>query len=125
MKKDKQYISLKEASEVSGYSSDYIGQLIRKGKLNGKQVYSSVAWTVEKNDLVEYLKQNRSSENTTDGNGKLTIMSEISSYFTMERIGSWIFCTVIALMMIFVVFLIYIMSVNIEKRIERVSTQQS
>jgi hypothetical protein len=38
------YITLKEAAKISGYASDYIGQLIRRGKLPGKQIYCTVAW---------------------------------------------------------------------------------
>ena len=44
-KEDKQkYISLKEAAKISGYSPDYIGYLIRTGKITGKQVYCHIAW---------------------------------------------------------------------------------
>jgi len=38
------FINLKEASKISGYSPDYIGQLIRSGKISGKQVYTNVSW---------------------------------------------------------------------------------
>lgn len=41
---DKNLISLKEAAKISGYSADYIGQLIRSGKIPGKQVYSQITW---------------------------------------------------------------------------------
>ena len=36
--KKTQYISLKQASLISGYHPDYIGYLIRKGKLKGVRV---------------------------------------------------------------------------------------
>ena len=42
-RKSKKYISLKEAAKISGYSSDYIGWLIRKGKIKEKKVYSGMA----------------------------------------------------------------------------------
>jgi excisionase family DNA binding protein len=32
------YISLKQAAEISGYHQDYLGQLIRKGKIKGKKI---------------------------------------------------------------------------------------
>lgn len=51
-----EYITLKEAGEISGYSPDYIGQLIRRGKLEGKQVYANVAWVTTKNALEGYLR---------------------------------------------------------------------
>jgi len=43
-KPNQKYISLKEAAKISGYSSDYIGYLIRTGKITGKQVYCHIAW---------------------------------------------------------------------------------
>jgi hypothetical protein len=52
-----EYITLKEASELSGYSPDYIGQLIRRGKLTGKQVYANVAWVTTRDALSGYLEE--------------------------------------------------------------------
>lgn len=49
------FISLKEASERFGYSQDYLGQLIRKGKLEGKLVYSHVAWVTTEEAVQEYI----------------------------------------------------------------------
>jgi hypothetical protein len=53
--KDKDAITLKEASQMSGYSPDYLGQLIRQGKLPGKQVYSSVAWVTTEDAVRSYM----------------------------------------------------------------------
>ena len=44
MGEEKNLISLKEAAEISGYSADYIGQLIRAGKIPGKQIYTNITW---------------------------------------------------------------------------------
>jgi hypothetical protein len=49
------YITLKEAARISGYSADYIGQLIRKGKIKGRQVYTNIAWVTTEEDLRAYL----------------------------------------------------------------------
>jgi hypothetical protein len=57
--KTKDYISLKEASELSGYSPDYIGQLIRAGKLSGKQVFQQVVWVTTEKDLQAYMNNKR------------------------------------------------------------------
>ena len=64
MEKDKKLISLKEASEISGYSSDYIGQLIRSGKIFGEQVYSNVVWKTTENAVLDYRtnSKNKSSK---------------------------------------------------------------
>jgi len=65
------YISLKEASERFGYSQDYLGQLIRKGKLEGKLVYSHVAWVTTADAIQKYID---------DGNRKRSLNKD--SYST-------------------------------------------
>ncbi len=50
------YITLKEAAELSGYSADYIGQLIRKKKLPGKQVYLNIAWVTTEEAIQAYMR---------------------------------------------------------------------
>jgi len=64
MKQDKKLISLKEAAEISGYSSDYIGQLIRSGKIYGEQVYSNVVWKTRASDVLSY--KNKSKKISTE-----------------------------------------------------------
>jgi hypothetical protein len=56
MAKDKDFITLKEAAKISGYSADYLGQLIRSGKLPGKQVFSNVSWVTTEDAVVDYMK---------------------------------------------------------------------
>lgn len=51
------YISLRDAAEIAGYTPDYLGQLIRKGKLPGRQVYSNVAWMTTKEAVLEYVER--------------------------------------------------------------------
>ena len=51
---DTEYITLKEAALISGYAPDYIGQLIRRGKIPGKQVYANVAWVTTKEAISAY-----------------------------------------------------------------------
>src|SRR5204862_5451596 len=53
----RKYISLKEAAKLSGYSADYVGQLIRNRKLEGKQVFSNVAWMTTEEALQKYLRR--------------------------------------------------------------------
>ncbi len=43
------YISAKRAAELTGYARDYIGQLVRKGKLRAERV--GRAWFVHEGDL--------------------------------------------------------------------------
>ena len=50
----KGYITLKEAASLAGYTPDYIGQLIRAGKIKGQQVYSGVAWMTTEEEIQAY-----------------------------------------------------------------------
>jgi hypothetical protein len=50
----KKYISLKEASKISGYASDYIGFLIRAGKIPGKKIYSRINWVATEEAIKVY-----------------------------------------------------------------------
>jgi hypothetical protein len=59
MEKEPKYITLKQAAKISGYAPDYVGQLIRKGKLLGKQIYYNVAWVTTEEAVREYLAKNK------------------------------------------------------------------
>lgn len=59
---EEKWISLKEASKISGYSPDYIGELIRKGKIPGKQVICSVAWMTTKEAILDYRERQKRKE---------------------------------------------------------------
>ena len=50
---DKRYISTRRAGKEHGYHSDYIGQLIRGGKVQGQKVGRS--WYVDEESLAQYL----------------------------------------------------------------------
>jgi hypothetical protein len=53
---EKGYITLKEAAELANYTPDYVGQLIRAGKIRGEQVYSNVAWVTTEDEINSYLQ---------------------------------------------------------------------
>jgi hypothetical protein len=55
MEELKKIISLKEASEISGYNQDYLSSLIRAGKLNGKKMGRS--WVTTKEDLSAFMSR--------------------------------------------------------------------
>lgn len=48
-------LSLKDASELTPYSADYLNLLARKGKLRARKIGRD--WLVTKPDLFEYLKK--------------------------------------------------------------------
>jgi hypothetical protein len=130
-KKEKKYITLKEASALSGYSSDYIGQLIRNGKISGKRVYANPVWMTTKDDLFEYLNLNRSSDNSNQKNftktsTKLkTLKTKIRSELELVKLYKGILYFTITVSVIFSLFVFYIFSVNFEARINQDLVQES
>jgi len=60
-------ITLKEASKISGYAPDYIGQLIRSGKIPGKQVFTNITWMTTAEAVLGYKtgKENGLSDDST------------------------------------------------------------
>ena len=66
--KQNKLITLKEAANITGYSSDYIGQLIRAGKIPGKQVYANIQWMTTVDAIKDYRKksQNKTNDNLSD-----------------------------------------------------------
>lgn len=48
------WITTQEASELSGYRSDYLRTLIRQGLIRGRKYF--VIWQVERKSLVAYLQ---------------------------------------------------------------------
>ena len=52
---NKKYISAKRASRLTGYATDYIGQLARNGKLDSKMIGRS--WFVNEESLLGYKKE--------------------------------------------------------------------
>ncbi len=51
----KNYISASRASEITGYNSDYVGQLARAGKIKSEQIGNR--WYVDEDSLSEHKKE--------------------------------------------------------------------
>lgn len=114
LSKETQYISLKEAAQITGYSPDYIGQLIRSGKLEGKQVFQHVVWVTTEDAIEKYLKGTRRQEP-----GK---MPTFQDFFTVERLSimySAFLWFAITLFTLFVLFLGYVFAVSIDHKVEQ------
>jgi len=73
---DAKLISLKEASTISGYTPDYIGQLIRAGKIRGEKVYCQISWMTTAEEVLNY-KSNNKQNNPQN----LGIALNFSAYF--------------------------------------------
>lgn len=82
MKNDKKLISLKQASEISGYSSDYIGQLIRSGKIFGEQVYSNVVWMTTEEAVLGY--KNKSKNKNIEKHDSLSWSGRLKRKINLE-----------------------------------------
>lgn len=117
-KSKEKFITLKEAAEITGYAPDYIGQLIRSGKIEGKQVYSNVAWVTTESAVREYAERGKSK-------GKDHVDSEPSFSFgrflrgalvqRFYKVGLYALLTVGVL---FFLVLFYILSINIDRYLE-------
>ena len=113
------HISLKEAAKISGYSSDYIGQLIRQGKLSGKQVYCNVAWVTTEKAVREYLQ----GINVKNGNSNID-KSYIRDWRErllkiIPKVLPAMLYAIIGVLVIMIAFFFYVFSAKIEHRIEQ------
>jgi hypothetical protein len=101
-----EYISLKEAADISQYSPDYIGQLIREGKIEGKQVYSNISWVTTEQAVQEYMERKGKRPTRTNDDDEVERLSGLMCGLLYGVIG----LSVIAL----VVF-VYIFAVGIDR----------
>lgn len=122
------YISLKEAAEISGYAPDYIGQLIRKGKLPGKQVYSNVAWVTTEDAIRAYALGRESGQLTeelneqivnTDSNDYRYLKLE-KRYQKLLKISLY---SIVTILIIFSAILFYALSVRVDSKIQQRALQ--
>ncbi len=68
---EKNLISLKDAAKESGYSADYIGQLIRAGKIPGKQVYTNISWMTTAEAVIDYKNTSKANQKNPGVGGKM------------------------------------------------------
>ncbi len=108
---EKGYITLKEAADISNYSADYVGQLIRAGKIEGQQVYSNVAWVTTEASVREYLAAKNKSLHHPELSSNVTE--------TAENFSVYILYVVVGLLAVSLLVLLYIFAVSLDKAIER------
>lgn len=109
-----EYISLKKAAELSGYSADYIGQLIRGGKLHGKQVYLNVAWMTTERDILNYMNK-EAGKGLRRGHWADRAMSP-EFLAKIQHVVAW---SAMGLVALFILILFYVLSVSIDHAINR------
>ena len=110
MLEDKKLINLKEAAQLSGYSADYVGQLIRSGKIPGKQVYCNIAWMTTAEAVLNYKNKGKNTANNKINARIRKIRLEynvIKLFFTTFKSAFPILITLIISFIILSVFFIY------------------
>jgi hypothetical protein len=113
------FITLREASSISGYAPDYIGQLIRKGKLYGKQVSYNVAWVTTKDALLDYLEHGREEKEGSDHGWRRKLANAAVVEELGLRIERYIAVMGVFLFGAFALFLMYVFSVQIDQLLAR------
>lgn len=111
---EKGYITLKEAAELTGYTSDYVGQLVRAGKIHGEQVYNGVAWVTTEADVISYVQQK----------GK-EIAPSVAAPFFMRAWMKYFLYALIAVCVVFLLLLQYVFYVSLDARFQKHIISQS
>ena len=117
-----EFITLKEAAKISGYTSDYLGQLIRQGKLEGKQVFSNVSWVTTESALSEYMSDSKKSSSKKESGSTPPLG------LSPERVGALYVLlsrAVLVIVGLFLLFLLYVLSVSIDGRLEETYIQNA
>jgi hypothetical protein len=124
MANQKQYISLKEAAKMSGYSPDYVGQLIRAGKITGKQILSNVAWVTTEDAILEYIQKEKGGK-VTAGPAPHKIADIIFSPEGLARTYAIVAWVAIGFFGLFIVFLISVFAISIDHSIDQKYIQEA
>ncbi len=112
------YITLKEAGELFGYAPDYVGQLIRKGKISGKQVYANVAWMTTVQAMNEYIAKEKNRTQAQVSLSPDSMLEKIGNYLFSERrtrILLWTFRISVIFLVIFSLIIFYFLSISIDR----------
>ena len=113
---EKKYITLKEAAEMSGYSADYLGQLIRGGKLHGKQVFLNVAWMTTEDAVLDYMKDSKTG--STKQGFIQQFKKQLFSPETLSNMYELVIWVAVVIFGLFALFLVYVFSVSVDHRLE-------
>jgi hypothetical protein len=111
------FITLKEAAELSGYSPDYLGQLIRNGKIEGQQVFLNTAWMTTKEAVLGYVEKSKGKKTS----GERTSTEKVAMFWKQHwrDVSTASLYTIIVLNVIFLFFLLHLLSFSIEKHFEQ------
>ena len=118
MNKKDEYISLREAAAIAGYTPDYMGQLIRSGKLQGKQVFANVAWMTTEEAVRGYVEQKKGRQAQKEATGQ-TLMQSFQREIESPRIVKRLSIALIILSVAFMLLLFYIFSTSLDQRLNQ------
>lgn len=126
------YITLKEASERFGYAPDYIGQLIRKGKIEGKQVYANVAWVTTEEAMEAYKteaeeKRATKAETPSPKFSFAVFVSELSAKLfspRMTQVFTFFLGLVAILLVLALIVAFYLISVSFDRSLSDRATER-
>lgn len=96
------FITLKEAAKISGYAPDYLGQLIRKGKLKGKRIFLNEAWVTTEEDVRAYL--------ASDGKSRHYASAEFFETKKFKKIVRIVLYVCLSISILLILFLFYAFS---------------
>ena len=116
--KEAGFITLKEASERFGYAPDYIGQLIRKGKIEGKQVYANLAWMTTAEAIEEYIAGEKGGARAQPV--KPSPLVRLSEFLFIEEASRSLYFFlrgVIVFLIVSILILFYFISIAIDHRL--------
>jgi hypothetical protein len=125
MATEKELISLKEAAKLSGYSADYVGQLIRAGKISGKQVFSSVAWMTTEEAVVEYVQKEKKGVTPEEKSVWESIRDRILTPEFLVSMYSGVSWVVIVLLGLFILGMYTVFVVSVDHRITQTYQQKA
>ena len=119
----KEYISLKEAAKISGYSSDYIGQLIRAGKLEGKQIFSNVSWVTTEDALQTYLQKEKKGQGSPKSGS--SIADAALSLENLSKIQAGVTWVAIGTLSLFILFFVYTFAASFDHSINNRALEET
>ena len=121
MNKKSEYISLREAAAMSGYTPDYVGQLIRSGKLPGKQVFANVAWMTTEDAIRDYMGKKRGG---SPGKESVSFMDAVQREIDSPRLVKRLSIALIVLCVGFMLLVFYIFSTSLDQRLNQRAIQR-
>lgn len=124
LSKNKEYISLKEASEISGYSADYIGQLIRAGKLPGKQVFQQVVWMTTEADLLAYMEKKKGTPESAETQSRFERILRYFRDVELTQLMMPLLYAAAGFSVCLFLFLFYIFSSSLDHRLDQHAIEQ-